>query len=440
MAYYLAFDGNNDIITTGSAVGGSFGDRENTAADWTLDIDCELPNTGLFRWFDNSGGTDESLIRASDGLVRLTLRAGQVQFSLGGGVIPTAQRITIRFQKIPSALLFRFFIDSGSGFVQYGGDQSSSGVTQFNWDVFGKDSGTSNRFSGDLYGITYTANASAGVSLTLDPSASNGTGLVLPDTVGTNDAALGGYNPPNDDSQWVFYGAAGVTLNGAFNLPALTVQSNGSASLPQPSISGSFSLPLLTVAANSSATLPQPIVNGSFNLPLLSVNGSVTASLPQPNITGAFSLPLLTVSGTASATTTSPEIAGAFNLPTLTISGSASASLPQPNISGAFSLPMLTVQGTGSALVPQPIINGNITLPKLTISGSGSVTLPQPIANGAFNLPLLNVLSFATVSGLEIIIDKQANINQKFLSANVNQEFLSANIKQRYLSNNITYN
>ena len=188
----LTFDGVDDVVTTGSVVGGSFDDRENIAADWTLDIDCELPSTSLFRWLDNSVGSDASLIRASDGLVRLTLRAGQVQFSLGSGVIPTAQRITIRFQKVPSALVFRFFIDSGSGFVQYGGDQSSSGVTQFNWDVFGKDGGTSDRFSGDLYGITYTANASAGVSLTLDPFVSPQGSTTLLDTIGNNNGTLSG--------------------------------------------------------------------------------------------------------------------------------------------------------------------------------------------------------------------------------------------------------
>jgi hypothetical protein len=44
-----------------------------------------------------------------------------------------------------------------------------------------------------------------------DPSLSNGTGLVVPESLGGTSASLINYNPPNDDSQWVFYGSGGAT-------------------------------------------------------------------------------------------------------------------------------------------------------------------------------------------------------------------------------------
>ena len=271
-----------------------------------------------------------------------------------------------------------------------------------------------------------------------DPSASGGTGSILPDTVSGNDGTL--VNFPTDNSQWVFYGAAGgVTGDAAFNLPKLTLSASGSATLPQPSANGAFSLQPITVSSTGSATLPQPITNGAFSLPILSASGSASATLPQPNAIGSFSYPLLTVSASGSATTTNADINGNITFNQLTVSGNASATLPQPDVIGAFSLPKLTIDGTASAIVPQPIINGNIALSKLTISASGAVTLPQPIANGAFNIPLATVKGFATISGLQLIIDRQTNINQQFLSANIEQEFLSANIKQKNLSNNFIY-
>jgi hypothetical protein len=46
-----------------------------------------------------------------------------------------------------------------------------------------------------------------------DPSLSNGTGLVVPDGQGGTSASLVNYNPPNDDSQWVFYGSGGLTID-----------------------------------------------------------------------------------------------------------------------------------------------------------------------------------------------------------------------------------
>ena len=127
------------------------------------------------------------------------------------------------------------------------------------------------------------------------------------------------------------------------------------------------------------------------------------------------------------ATTANPFITGSITNPIITVSASATATLPQPIATSAFSLPELTVLGSASALVPQPIINGNIPLEVLTVSASGTVTLPQPIATGAFSLSL-TVNGFATVTGLDLIIDPKTDIQQVLLSANITQEFLSSNI------------
>ena len=56
---------------------------------------------------------------------------------------------------------------------------------------------------GALYYISYTDHNNSNNNRFYDPSASNGTGSILPDTVGGNDGTL--VNFPTDDSQWVFY-------------------------------------------------------------------------------------------------------------------------------------------------------------------------------------------------------------------------------------------
>jgi hypothetical protein len=323
-----------------------------------------------------------------------------------------------------------------------------------------------------------------------DPSLSNGTGLVVPDGQGGTSASLSNYNPPNDDSQWVFYGAAGGnTIDGVFNLPALTAAGSITNTLPQPIINGAFALPALTVVGSITNDTPQPIINGAFNLPALSVVGSITNTLPQPIINGAFSLPALTVSGDVTNTLPQPTINGVFNLPALTASGDITNTLPQPAIDGAFSMPLMTVAGdiTNSEpaspvingafsmpvltvlgdisntlpepiingafsmplisvsgqivnVLPQPIINGLFSMPLLQANGSITVELPQPEISGAFSMPAISVQGFITMSGVEIVIDTQTNINQIFLNSSINQVFFSANINQESLSNNINYN
>ena len=71
------------------------------------------------------------------------------------------------------------------------------------------------RFSGtsrsemSLYSLDVFDSSGSRVN-SLDPSATNGTGLVLEDTVGGNNGTL--VNFPTDDSQWVFYDAGGGGL------------------------------------------------------------------------------------------------------------------------------------------------------------------------------------------------------------------------------------
>jgi hypothetical protein len=467
--------------------------------DQTIELaNFTMPATGVVRFTSDAvlvpttgGETDTGGLRVSFPSYFVTLTYGQFgELKLesdGGGAnifgYTFTDRLVFGIEFDLDLDVFRIYVNNNLEFTSPIGAGVVAGITS---DIIEWGRRLTQYAQTDVYSLQIIQDAV--LVHDYDPSLSGGVGLVVTDLVGDTVARLINYNPPNDDSQWVSIPAAGgVTLDGAFTLPAFTVlgdasatqpqptiagaftlpalivQADGSASLPQPEISGAFALPLLTVNADASATLPQPIVNGSFNLPLLLVNGAVTASLPQPNITGAFSVPALTVSGSASAnvpqpningafslpaflvngtgsaTTASPEINGAFDLPVFGVTGSVTATLPQPEIAGAFSLPALTVQGTGTALIPQPIINGNITLPSLIVSASGVVTLPQPEIAGAFNLPAFSVQGFATVSGLEIILDSQANINQVFLSSSINQVFKSANINQEFLSNNITY-
>ena len=423
MAYYLEFDGVDDHVTTSGF----------SAIPSTFDLECDFESVSMSRQalIHGEGGGHIEWQRASNSITGIAnINSGWRTLTASG--YTSIGRYKVRL--IYDGTLFSLSVD---GDIK--DSLAISGAIGLHEPyVIGKHA-IANRYPlyGNLYNARITTNYAAA---DYDPSASGGTGSILPDTVGGNNGTL--VNFPTDNSQWVFYSApsAGVTASSAFTLPKLTLSASGSATLPQPSASGAFSFQPISISSSGSATLPQPEISGAFSVPILSASGSASATLPQPSISGAFSYPVLTVSASGSATTTNADINGNITFNKFTVSGNASATLPQPDVIGAFSLPKLTIDGTASAIIPQPIINGNINLSKLTISANGTVTLPQPVANGSFSLPLITTRAFATVSGLDLIIDPKTNINQVALSANINQVLLSANINQTNLSNNIVYN
>ena len=96
----------------------------------------------------------------------------------------------------------------------------------------------------DLYG--FKANNGANV---YDPSASGGTGLILPDTAGSNDGTL--VNFPTDNSQWIFYDDGG----GAVDQPVVSVNAEEVRQANTLSISAFNSVSLVIAEQIESANL-----------------------------------------------------------------------------------------------------------------------------------------------------------------------------------------
>ena len=208
MAYLLRFDGVNDYVTLGSLVGGDFADRLDVNQEWVLEWRFQRAGSDgyVHRFFDNSsGGSEGILYRASDGLLRVNFIAGVLDFS-GVSTSSTAPAV-FRLVCYQGTNNYELFVDDGlgGGFISYGVRTAS--VKIFRFDVIGRN-GTAGYINGDLYYVRYTT-TNSGVNFDADSSASNGTGLTLPDTVGNNDGTL--VNFPTDNSQWVFYSDGGAT-------------------------------------------------------------------------------------------------------------------------------------------------------------------------------------------------------------------------------------
>lgn len=211
MAFLLRFDGVNDYVTLPSLVGGAFADRLDVNQGWTLEWQFKRSgsDTYIHRFFDNTGGSEGVLYRASDGLLRMTLLSGGPG-DWTGVTTNTTDIATFRVVKTGGVNQYELFVDDGTGggFVSYG--TRSTAVQIFRFDVIGRE-GTTGYINGDLYYVDYST-TNSGANYFCDPSASGGTGSTLPDTVGSNDGTL--INFPTDNSQWVFYSdATGITAD-----------------------------------------------------------------------------------------------------------------------------------------------------------------------------------------------------------------------------------
>lgn len=269
MAYLLRFDGNDDHVTLNSEVGGAFADRNDIAQDWVLEFQFKRSGSDSYsHWFfDVDGSREDAVYRASDGLFRLRLIAGDVTWN--GVTTNTTDPATFRIIKAGGSNAYELLVDDGTGggFVSYGTDTAS--VQIFNFDVIGK-SGASSSIDGDLYYVSYTT-TNSGVDFYADPSASGGTGSILPDTIGSNDGTL--VNFPTDNSQWVFYPSGGggvenvvpdnVSQTNAITQAILTQNSalqidslSQSVSLSQPTLSQNQALILDDVSNAHGMTEP----------------------------------------------------------------------------------------------------------------------------------------------------------------------------------------
>jgi len=195
MGYYLAFDGFNDYVTTGLRA-------TSAASNANLEVD----------FWANSGDTARQEIINGEGGGQITLNRE------GLGIITFYYKLADSWVGLnsPSPITFdeRHVVKTTYNGVTGGVEliidgvvvATASGASGALGDTLDYFIGTQANaignypFSGRIYSATLEVN---GTTYTYDPSASGGTGSVLPDTTSSLNGTL--VNFPTDDSQWVFY-------------------------------------------------------------------------------------------------------------------------------------------------------------------------------------------------------------------------------------------
>jgi len=193
MGYYLAFDGANDRAATAGKI-------------------LPMPESGIFtytvkvRLYGNPGRITELESRfSSDASLDVGIRFdGTYEIRVGGTYISTSSAngfVTDRTHIIKvvgnigtSRADLIILEEDGTTVIDARYDQPT-GTIRYDYDdaSFNMQPGA----AADLYRIEMEG------FFVFDPSASGGTGLVLPETINSDNAALTGF--PTDDSQWVFY-------------------------------------------------------------------------------------------------------------------------------------------------------------------------------------------------------------------------------------------
>ena len=193
MAYYLAFDGVNDKAQTDGKI-------------------LPMPASGIFtytvklRLYDNPYVIAIAQSRfSSDSALRIGARFDDTyEIQVGGtyirtdsadGIITDRTHIIKVVGNIGTSRVDFIILEEDGTTVIYAKYDEPTGTIRYDYDdaelIMQPGAAV------DLYRIEMEG------FFVFDPSASGGTGLVLPETMNSHNAALTGF--PADDSQWVFY-------------------------------------------------------------------------------------------------------------------------------------------------------------------------------------------------------------------------------------------
>jgi hypothetical protein len=232
-----------------------------------------------------------------------------------------------------------------------------------------------------------------------NPSASNGTGSTLIDTVGGNNGTL--VNFPTDDSQWVFYGTPtdDVDSSIAAAWPSLAVSVSQSQELPSGTTADiALTWPSLSVSANQSVTVPEYSSTVATTWPSLGVNASQSATAPEYATSVNAVWPSLSVS--VSQGQAIPAVDSSVNVtwPALSISVSQAQSIPSLSADISATWPSLTIAASQSQQLPAGAMSVSVTWPSLSVSASQSATVPTTTADISAAWPSLSVSAGIDVS------------------------------------------
>lgn len=295
MAWLLRFDGVNDYLSYPSSVGNGIANAGDDNQHWELEFETTLDNpssTYVYRPIESSTiSRVEVLFRKSDGLVRfVSPSSGQYQWTGTNLNTPT---VTFIFEKLAGSRQMQLTINGTVVSAVGGGDNACD------FDVFGVNS-NNGWLQGDLNFIRFTDFITPANNLFSNAASSGGTGQILPDDIGANNANL--INFPTDNSQWVSTGGGGsitADVNLSISKPLFSVQ----ASKSEPSFNASLSFevgkPVFSVQASN--TIPGSGATVSLNIasPVFSVQATKEDPPPAPtetaNVNFEVSKPIFSV-------------------------------------------------------------------------------------------------------------------------------------------------
>ena len=223
MSYLLRFDGVNDRTTKDAPA------SVESATSFAVEIELATTTPAqsdkkVYRLGSRGSLTDILLGPQSDGTVRAFLRTNGSGFVIYSSVLAPNTRYVLRFEIDFVSGDGELFLDGVSQGIANGANTDGSsfgGVTR----VIGAEG--ANGDGAAIFDLYYLKEYVDGTLIShFDPSASNGTGQVLPEVFANEDAPLVGF--PTDDSQWVFYSPPAVTpINlSTTNLLATSVRLN----------------------------------------------------------------------------------------------------------------------------------------------------------------------------------------------------------------------
>lgn len=134
-------------------------------------------------------------------------------------------------------------------------------------------------FNGSLYRATcYQNNV---IVNDYDPSASNGTGTTLIDTIGGNNGTL--VNFPTDNSQWVFYESGGAANEStvSYDLGAIDYAVSGQITAPAITATVSYDIGAIDYAVIAQQLAPGNSASLSYDIGAISYEVSAQQSAPQ---------------------------------------------------------------------------------------------------------------------------------------------------------------
>jgi hypothetical protein len=407
MAWLLRFDGVNDYLSYPSPVGNGIANAGDDNQHWELEFETTLDNpssTYVYRPIESTAiSRVELLFRKSDGLVRFVSPAsGQYQWT---GIDLSAPVIKMKLTKPLGVRELQVSINDGPAVSDAGGDNSCD------FDVFGVNS-SNGWLQGDLSYIKFTDFITPANNLFSNAASSGGTGQILPDDIGSNDANL--INFPTDNSQWISTGGSPLAVNP-------NVINSSSISL-NPSITFASELNINPQVINSNSNSLDPVIEfkSTVNITSQLVNSNSSSLDPAVSFSSAVNISPQAINSSSISLNPTISFTSVLSVTPSTTNSNSESLNPLIDFSSALIVNPQTVNSTSNSLNPNIEFISELFITPNTINSDSKSNNPTII-----------------IGDIDRITDwsagfKQSNIGVSFKSVDITSSFKINEITVRF--------